>query len=176
MDMSLFAEKAEEWFSFTYNVDKSYQTRNPKNVHFLGYYKVTGVPYKPVDTTIASAVYPERMPQDKFETAVRLVGQAYSCFEPTDANRFFRAAAILIKEMEGCDLDMIQDFTADHPHFFKYLHTIGVSTHSGLKVPKCDRWDVVMITLPHAPRKRWVPKRWDHKQLMDAANMTDDLD
>lgn len=89
MDMSLFAEKAEEWFSFTYNVDKSYQTRNPQNVHFLGYYNLTGVPYKPVDTTIASAVYPERMPQDKFETAVRLVGQAYSCFEPTDANRFF---------------------------------------------------------------------------------------
>lgn len=78
LDMVSLAEVAETKFSFTYNVDKSYQTANPSNVHFLGYYNVTGMPYKPVDTTIASAVYPERMPKDKFETAVRIVGQAYS--------------------------------------------------------------------------------------------------
>lgn len=36
MNMAIFAEKANEWFSLIYNVDKSYQTANPLNVHFLG--------------------------------------------------------------------------------------------------------------------------------------------
>lgn len=144
-------------------------------MHFLGYFNVTGMPYKPVDTTIASAVYPERMPKDKFETAVRLVGQAYSCFEPTDANKFFGAAKILVTEMDGCNLHMIQEFTAEHPHFFKYLHTIGVSTHQGLKVPDCDRWDVVMLTMPHSPRKRWKPKYWNYEELMLSANNADEF-
>lgn len=175
LDMVSFAELAEAKFSFTYNVEKSYQTANPKNVHFLGYFNVTGMPYKPVDTTIASAVYPERMPKDKFETAVRLVGQAYSCFEPTDANKFFRAAKILVNEMEGCDLTMIQEFTAEHPHYFKYLHTIGVSTHQGLKVPDCGKWDVVMLTMPHSPRKKWSPKFWKHEDLMQAANVAEEF-
>lgn len=114
-------------------------------------YNLVGVPFKPVDTTIASSVYPERMPRDKFKTAVRLVGQAYSCFETTDAKNFFRAAKILIDEMEGVDLNMIKEFTADHPHFFEYLQTIGVSTREGLTVPDCQPWDLVLLTLPHAP-------------------------
>lgn len=58
LNMVSFADLAETKFSFTYNMDESYQTANPRNVHFLGYYNVTGIPYKPVDTTIASAVYP----------------------------------------------------------------------------------------------------------------------
>lgn len=115
------------------------------------------------------------MPRDKFETAIRLVGQAYSCFEPTDANRFLRAAKLLVNEMEGCNLNMIQEFTSEHPQFFKYLHTIGVSTHQGLKVPDCDRWDVVMLTMPHSPRKTWSPKFWDYDELMKAANKADEF-
>lgn len=122
-----------------------------------------------MDTTIASSVYPERMPKNKFETAVRLVGQAYSCFEPTDAKNFFRAAKILVDEMEGASLEMITEFTADHPHFFKYLHTIGVSTREGLKVPYCNPWDLVLLTLPHAPRKRWRPRLYDFDQLIALA-------
>lgn len=174
LNMDAFAEKAEEWFSFTYNKDKSYQTSEATNVHFLGYYNMTGVPYKPVDTTIVSAIYPERMPKDKFETAVRLVGQAYSCFEPTDAKNFFMAAQILIQEMDGCELKYVEDYTAENPHIFKYLHTIGVSTRQGLKVPACRKWDLPLLTLPHAPRKRWRPTTWDYQYLIERANSATD--
>lgn len=66
-------------------------------------------------------------------------------------------------------MNMIQEFTAEHPQFFKYLHTIGVSTHQGLKVPDCDRWDVVMLTMPHSPRNKWSPKFWNYDELMQAA-------
>nr|APG78155.1 RdRp [Hubei partiti-like virus 2] len=169
LNMDVFSEKADEWFSLIYNVDKSYQTANPQNVHFLGYYNMTGVPFKPVDTTIASSVYPERMPRNKFETAVRLVGQAYSCFEPTDAKNFFRAAKILVNEMEGANLDMIKEFTADHPEFFKYLQTIGVSTKEGLSVPDCSSWDLVLLTLPHAPKKKWRPRHYTIQDMLQLA-------
>lgn len=138
--MTAFADLAETKFSFTYNVDKSYQTANPRNVHFLGYYNVTGMPYKPVDTTIASAVYPERMPKDKFETAVRLVGQAYSCFEPTDGNKFFRAAKTLVEEMYGCSLNMIQEFTSEHPQFFN--RCVDTSRTKGTRLRSVERGNV----------------------------------
>lgn len=175
LNMDLFEEKAQEYFSLMYNVEKSYQTANPCNVHFLGYYNIYGVPYKPVDTTIASAVYPERMPKSKFETAVRLVGQAYSCFEPTDARQFFLAAKILVSEIEGANFEMITAFTKDHPHFFKYLQTIGISTREGLKVPPVDQWCLIFLTAPHAPRKRWKRRHHDIDDLVNRAIQADDM-
>lgn len=57
-------------------------------IHFLGYYNNNGIPYKPIDTIIASTIYPEHTVNDKFQTITRLVGQAYSCFDSTDASNF----------------------------------------------------------------------------------------
>lgn len=169
LNLEVFAELAFEQFSMRFNPDKSYQTANRENIHFLGYYNMYGVPYKPVDTVIASSVYPERPTKNKFETITRLVGQAYSCFEPSDAKKFFLAAKLLQSEMEGLTTDMIEDFIRDHPHHFKYLSTLGVHARFGLKIPDCTRRDVVLLTLPQAPRRRWKPHRHDLKELASTA-------
>lgn len=157
LDLDKFSELAEKYFSMEFNADKSYQTSEPKNVHFLGYFNINGVPYKPVDTVIASSVYPERPTQTKMETMVRLVGQAYSCFEPTDAKRFFQAARILKDELTGLDEQMITEFTKDHSHWFKYLQTLGVSTRTGLTIPRVLNHEDIWLTAPLPPRRKWTP-------------------
>ncbi|KAF0302415.1 RNA-directed RNA polymerase [Amphibalanus amphitrite] len=125
LNIEEFAADAKEEFSMVLNADKSYQTARHSNLHFLGYHNINGMPYKPIDTTIASSVYPERPTRNKFETAARLVGQAYSCFEPEDAKGFFKAAKILVDEMDGVTGEMIEEYTKEHPHQFKYLQTLA---------------------------------------------------
>lgn len=170
LDFDRFATLAMSQFSMRFNSEKSYQTSEVTNVHFLGYFNIHGVPYKPVDTVIASSVYPERPVSTKFETIVRLVGQAYSCFEPEDAKRFFIAADILKEEVEGLTAECIEEFSATHTHWFKYLQTIGVTTRGGLKVPSVRRTDLVLLTLPLAPRRAWKFKLHDMRELSIAAH------
>lgn len=169
LDLNLFSRIAEESFSMKFNADKSWQTSNKTNVHFLGYFNINGVPYKPVDTVIASSVYPERPVQSKFETIVRLVGQAYSCFEPSDAKKFFQAAHILREEMDGLETRMIQEFSADNTHWFKYLQTLGVSTRGGLTIPTVLPHEEIWLTLPLAPRRQWTKVHHDLAKLAELA-------
>lgn len=174
LNLEAFAEIAKEFFSMNFNPDKSYQTTNPVNVHFLGYYNLHGYPYKPIDTIIASAIYPERTVQNKFETAIRLVGQAYSCFEPTDAKHMFRAAHILREEL-SIDKTMMEDYIQHHPHFFKYLQTLGLSARDRLVVPNFGDYDLVLVTMPHACRRRWKRKFHNLEELMELAAIADDM-
>ncbi|APG78156.1 RdRp [Hubei tetragnatha maxillosa virus 8] len=169
LDLHLFAEIAEKQFSMIFNPDKSYQTSQKENIHFLGYYNIHGMPYKPVDTVIASSIYPERPCETKFETITRLIGQAYSCFEPEDAKRFFLAAQMLQDEVPGLTNQMITEFTKDHTHWFKYLQTVGVSTRDGLTMPKVRTYDQIWITAPQAPRRKWSPVVHDLEQLAQLA-------
>lgn len=169
LNLDVFSDLAKKKFSMVFNPDKSYQTSNKTNVHFLGYYNIHGVPYKPVDTVIASSVYPERPVLSKFETITRMIGQAYSCFEPEDAKKFFMAAQILQEEMPGLTSKMIEDFSSDHSHWFKYLRTIGVTTQGGLKIPKVTKHDLVWITAPQAPRRKWKPTVHNLQELAETA-------
>jgi hypothetical protein len=167
LDLQLFAEIAQKTFTMRFNPDKSYQTSNKTNIHFLGYYNMHGVPYKPMDTIIASSIYPERPVLSKFETCVRLIGQAYSCFEPQDAKKMFLAANILQDEEQGLTELMIEEFISTHGHWFKYLATIGISSKS-LKVPRVKSYDDVWLTLPMAPRRGWKPT---YRNLNDLAEL-----
>lgn len=164
LDLELFSKLAANEFSMEFNQEKSYQTSNPENIHFLGYYNVSGMPHKPLDTIIASSVYPERPVTSKFESAIRLVGQAYSCFEPTDAKKFFIAAHILRQEVDA-SIEVMEEFIKDHSHFFKYLQTLGISARSGLKIPNCDELDLVLLTKPGSPRRKWKRKFHDMEEL-----------
>lgn len=176
LDLEMFARIAQEKFSMRFNADKSWQTSEKTNVHFLGYFNLHGVPYKPVDTVIASSIYPERPVLSKFETIVRMIGQAYSCFEPTDAKNFFLAAQILQNEMPELEDRHIEDYTKDHTHWFKYLQTIGVSTRGGLKVPKVKPHELVWLTAPLAPRRQWFMVHHDLKRLAQLAHDRYNLD
>lgn len=168
LDLELFSEIAKEEFSMIFNVEKSYQTGRAYNVHFLGYFNIYGYPYKPIDTIIVSSLYPERLTTTKFETVVRLVGQAYSCFDPIDASNFFRASKILQKEIEGLTDDVIHEFIHDHPHWFKYLQTIGVSAKT-ITIPDVGRSGFTMLTQPRAVKKRWKKTFYDLPTLMRRA-------
>lgn len=64
LDLQAYAETAQNIFGLTVNVGKSVATRNPRNVHFLGYFNYGGTPIKnPVDL-IASMLYPQHEKDD----------------------------------------------------------------------------------------------------------------
>lgn len=165
LNLDALSEQAEELFSMNFNPDKSYQTSCRDNLHFLGYYNLRGNPYKPIDTIVASSIYPERPTKDKFETITRLVGQAYSCFEPEDAKKFFRAARILSEECIGLDDIEIEEYIKLHPFQFKYLHTLGLKVEEGIKFPKFKEWEMIFCTLPRAPKKVWKRRIYDLSEM-----------
>nr|UDL14436.1 MAG: putative RNA-dependent RNA polymerase [Partitiviridae sp.] len=165
IDLELLSERAKDEFSMVFNPDKSYQTSNPDNVHFLGYYNHLGDPRKPVDSIIASSIYPERPTRDKFESLTRLVGQAYSCFRPEDAKKFFKAARILMTECAELETSEVEAYIVSHPHQFKYLSTLGIKVSRGIVFPKFEDWEIVTCTLPRAPRQRWKFRRHDILEL-----------
>lgn len=165
ISLELLSEQARDQFSMVFNPDKSYQTSNPDNVHFLGYYNHLGDPRKPVDSIIASSIYPERPTRDKFESLTRLVGQAYSCFRPEDAKKFFKAARILMEECAELEEDEIEAYIVSHPHQFKYLSTLGIKVSRGIVFPRFEDWNIISCTLPRAPRKMWTYRKYDLLEL-----------
>lgn len=59
IDLPFFEKFAYEQFSMRFNTEKSYVTRNPANIHFLGYLNQSGRISR-IDTIIASTIYAER--------------------------------------------------------------------------------------------------------------------
>nr|APG78162.1 RdRp [Hubei partiti-like virus 3]APG78255.1 RdRp [Hubei partiti-like virus 3]APG78292.1 RdRp [Hubei partiti-like virus 3] len=165
INLEVLSEQAKEQFYMVFNPDKSYQTSNPDNVHFLGYYNSRGDPRKPVDTIIASSIYPERPTRDKFETLTRLVGQAYSCFRPTDAMKFFKAARIMMEECVELEDSEVETYIRTHPHQFKYLSTLGIKVIKGITFPQFKDWEIVNCTVPRSPRKKWEFRKHDLDEL-----------
>nr|APG78224.1 RdRp [Hubei partiti-like virus 4] len=153
INMDEFAELAKEQFSMIFNVDKSYITTNPANIHFLGYLNFQGYPAKPADTIVASTIYPERPVRNKLETISRLIGQAYSCFDPHYASCFFKAANILIDE-EAFELSFVESIIHDHPQWFKYLQTLGIDPRT-IRIVRPKHDDLVLITSPGPCRRKW---------------------
>ena len=74
-----------EIFGMRWSTKKSYQTRNPKNVHFLGYFNCDGYPLKANDFLIASFIYPERIVRSPLKTVARALGQLWSTLHPSQA-------------------------------------------------------------------------------------------
>lgn len=169
LNLDALSEEAHSEFSMKFNPDKSFQTEIKENIHFLGYYNLGGNPYKPVDTIIASAIYPERPVLHKFETITRLVGQAYSCFEPEDAKKFFRCARILSEECGDLQDREIEEYIETHPQYFKYLSTLGIKVAHGVKFPKFLPWEPVMVTLPRTAKKPWVRRKYNLEELASQA-------
>lgn len=169
LNIEALSEMAKDEFSMNFNPDKSYQTELKENIHFLGYFNLGGNPYKPVDTIIASSLYPERPVADKFETITRLVGQAYSCFEPEDAKRFFRCARLLSEECGDLQDREIEEFIEEHPQYFKYLSTLGIKVTQGVKFPKFLPWETIVVTLPRAVKKAWRPRSHNLEELSISA-------
>lgn len=153
IDLKVFSEYALDQFGMIFNADKSSLVQDRSLIHFLGYYNNNGVPYKPIDTIIASTVYPEHTVHSKFDTITRLVGQAYSCFDPYDATRFVKAAETLRSE-ENLQESEIDDYIRSHPERFKYLSTIGVDPKT-VGFPHIRDGVDTWRTLPGINRRKW---------------------
>lgn len=163
ISLDSLADMAQTTFGMVLNTAKSSITYRPEHIHFLGYYNRSGQPYKPLDTIIASTVYPERTVRDKVDTITRLIGQAYSCFEPHQTERFFRAAAILANE-EDLPSDQLEEFMHQHPYRFKYLLTIGVDMQSIIFPDVSDRV-TVLINQPNNPRRTFQSRSHNLEKL-----------
>lgn len=153
IDLTVLSEYAKEQFGMVFNADKSSQVMDRNLVHFLGYYNNNGIPYKPIDTIVASTIYPEHTVNDKFQTITRLVGQAYSCFDPTDASNFIRSADVLTEE-ENLQPDEVTEYIRLHPERFKYLSTIGVDPKT-ISYPTLRYGVDTWRTLPSINRRQW---------------------
>jgi hypothetical protein len=152
-----------EQFGMVLNVEKSYVTHDRRQVCFLGYYNRAGYPDKPIDSIIASSIYPEHTVKDKVETIARLVGQAFSCYDPTPATAFLRAADILRKE-EGLSPDAIDSYIQEHPYRFKYLMTLGIDPKK-IGIPQTKEGYDTWRTMPGINRRRWSHRDYDEDAL-----------
>lgn len=123
--LDTFASLAKEQFGMNLNVSKSSLSTRTDAIQFLGYYNNSGTPTKPLDTILASTIYPERTVLDPIDTIARLIGQVYTCFDPHDAKNFLLCAEILRNE-RNLSSDDIQQLIRDNPLRFKFLITIGV--------------------------------------------------
>nr|UNI73886.1 MAG: RNA-dependent RNA polymerase [brine shrimp partiti-like virus 2] len=168
ISLEVLADMAKETFGMDFNFKKSKISHSPENINFLGYHNVDGQPRKPIDTIVASTIYPERPVRDKFETISRLVGQAYSCFEPEFATAFFQAADLVAKEEQISHHD-IEDYIRQHPHRFKYLQTIGVDVKAVVFPTVISPDCVIYITQPGNPRRVFKPSIHDPDELYIAA-------
>nr|UNI73914.1 MAG: RNA-dependent RNA polymerase [brine shrimp partiti-like virus 3] len=171
IDLEAFATYAEEKFSMKLNTDKTYQTKNSVNIHFLGYYNMDGKPYKPIDTVIASSIYPEKPTATKEETVVRLIGQAYSCFEPSQSAKFFMAADKLIKE-ENWGRDYISEWLHQFYYQAKFLQSLGY-TAADVRVPNIE--DLAFGVVPTPCRRQYKPpdRNWSEIYASATANWVD---
>ncbi|APG78323.1 RdRp [Wuhan cricket virus 2] len=151
IDLDQLAELALSHFGMVLNTKKSTITYRPSNIHFLGYYNQGGHPYKPLDTIVASTIYPERTCRNKVETITRLIGQAFSVFDAHHATLFFRCAKMLADE-EKISPEELEQYIHEHPYRYKYLMTIGVDpTHVCFPDPS---FDVPLLhTQPSNPRR-----------------------
>lgn len=167
LDLGVLSDLAAKTFGMDFNRNKSSISYQSEHIYFLGYFNHQGQPRKPLDTIVASTVYPEHTVRDKIETISRLVGQGYSCFEPTDALAFFKAAHIVATE-EDIERSDVETFIHNHPHRFKYLQTIGVDP-KGVSFPLLDGDGVLLITQPSNPKRVYQQRSYDVDALYEEA-------
>lgn len=158
-----FADMAKKEFGMILNVDKSAQTTDRMKLHFLGYYNQSGHPYKPINSIIASTVYPECTVRSKIDTKSRLVGQAYSTFDPESTKKLLFCAQDLMDE-ENLTREMIEEHIQSNPSQFKFLSTIGVDPRT-ISFPVAPDEGYTFRAMPSINRKVWKHRNRDESLL-----------
>lgn len=64
LDVEAFSMSADAVFGLTIHPDKCIATRNPRNIHFLGYFNYHGTPIKSPIDLVASMLYPQTETDD----------------------------------------------------------------------------------------------------------------
>ncbi|QGL51730.1 RNA-dependent RNA polymerase [Vespa velutina associated partiti-like virus 1] len=123
-----FGSLALLYFGMILNVDKSYVTTNPSNVHFLGYFNLNGVPFKNQDYLIASFVYPEHRRTKLIDACAAALGQMYSGFDPYFARTWLKIIHYLAdnERSDPFSMDEVVIHLRSQEHRHKYLSHVGI--------------------------------------------------
>lgn len=161
--MEDFAEMALKEFGMVLNIEKSCLTMDRLCIYFLGYFNKSGTPYKTLDSILASTIYPERTVRSKMDTISRLVGQAYSTFDPESTKKFLQCAKTLMTE-ENLSEELIEEYIHSHSSQFKFLNTIGVDPHT-ITFPTPPEDGYTYRAMPSINRKVFSHRNRDENQL-----------
>lgn len=161
------ADLAKQEFGMTLNVDKSYVTTSPTNVHFLGYFNYAGFPFKNQDFLLASFIQPEHTRRSVIEACAAALGQLWSGFDPVYATKWYRVMCDLA-DMDNHSLEEVQLHMRNHPHRHKYLNHIGISPKTiTIPVPTDS---LILEVLPSLTCKYHLPiRRYNLKILWEQA-------
>jgi hypothetical protein len=120
---------AKRFFGMEFSADKAWVTKNPDNIHFLGFFNRCGLPKRNNDFLVRSFCYPERTVRNEIETACRAAGQLYSCLDPRLAHRWLMVLEDCLSYSSLTYSD-VEKFMMDNPHRFKYLRQLGLDLAS----------------------------------------------
>lgn len=126
------ASLAIKYFGMILNVDKSYVTTNPSNVHFLGYFNYNGYPFKNQDFLIASFIFPEHKRTRLVDACAAALGQMYSGFDPGYARNWLNIIHYLadLENSNPFSLNEVVLHLKNNEFRHKYLAQVGISADS----------------------------------------------
>ncbi|APG78177.1 RdRp [Beihai barnacle virus 12] len=162
-----WADLAREKFSMELNVEKSYVTTNPCNVHFLGYFNLQGLPIKGQDFAMASFLYPERKSLSPTITAARALGQMWSTMNPYAASNWHDVVTYIM-DTQDVTLSQIQEHLRSQPEAFRYLRMMGLDVAT-LGLPRKVDGLVLEVQPRSVSRKIYKVVTHDVTKLMSLA-------
>lgn len=168
VDLLTMSQIAQEKFGMILNTNKSYWTNKRENIHFLGYYCMGGVPYKPQDTLIASFVSPERTRKTVVEAAAAALGQMWSGFCPVYAV-YWKKILDYMNDVYPFRPDDVLLFLTINKSRHKYLKLVGIDADT-LSYPDVSEWNLILDVVPKNKRIKEIPQRkWDYTKLATAS-------
>nr|APG78227.1 RdRp [Hubei partiti-like virus 10] len=166
-DMAALAEKA---FGMIINTSKSYVTRTPHNVHFLGYYNRRGMPFKAQDFLIASFILPERNVDDNMMRVTRAVGQMWSTLDGAQAATWHDLVSDMMNDFGYSSEDVLSHIRSK-PGFYKYLRILGINIRE-ITIPEMSQCGkhgrfLWQIEAPTTCKRRFQRVEWDYSSLLE---------
>nr|QIJ70090.1 RNA-dependent RNA polymerase [Vannostrand partiti-like virus] len=164
------ADLALRKFGMIMNVDKSYVTTQPANVHFLGYYNKSGNPFFSMDPLIASFIQPEYERSTLLERCSAAIGQMYCCCDPGYAVLWYKIASS-IAASDNKTFEEVFIYTRDSYHRNKDLQQMGL-TQEKMTVPSICH-DYIMDVLPPLNCRIFIrPRKYNYNELWERTILT----
>ncbi|APG78263.1 RdRp [Hubei diptera virus 18] len=160
------ASLAIKYFGMILNVDKSYVTTNPQNVHFLGYFNYSGMPFKNQDFLIASFIFPEHKRTRLIDACAAALGQMYSGFDPGYARTWLKIIHYLAdaENANPFNFHEIVLHLRNNEFRHKYLAQVGL-TSDNMTIPELHS-SMILEVLPKSYCAISLPNRtYDYKSL-----------
>nr|QMI58122.1 RNA-dependent RNA polymerase [Vera virus]QMI58125.1 RNA-dependent RNA polymerase [Vera virus] len=160
------ASLAIKYFGMILNIDKSYVTTNPSNVHFLGYFNYYGFPFKNQDFLIASFIFPEHKRTKLIDACAAALGQMYSGFDSGYARKWLDIIHFLadLEDKNPFSTSEIILHLKNNEFRHKYLAQVGLTADS-MTLPNRHN-SLILEVLPKTYCSIRLPTRtYNYKEL-----------